>query len=267
MTLTSTGVNLLATTPLGDPTNPGANTEFDINGQHVIKPGSVVSDVVTGVSFTFNGTSTILAPTASITVASSGSQMSSALQDLVAKYNAVSAQVNAQRGSAAGLLIGNPMINQARQALFSLMNTSSSSVSGSVQGLASLGIELSNSGVMSFKSATFSALTASQITDAYSFLGNSTAGPAAMQSQFQQLSDPATGAIKMQQDAWDVTDKRLSAQVLALNTRIAAMQATLQSKLQVADSLLASLTSQQNVLTQSISSLNFTSGYTAKANA
>jgi len=244
--------------------NQGANTVFDLNGLHVINTNAVVTDVAPGVSFTFNGTTTGQ-QTVSVSLASDRSQLSSALQDLVAQYNTVSGQLNAQIGPAAGLLSGNPLIGQARQALFGLMNSSGSS--GSVQGLASLGIELSNSGVMSFKSATFNALTNDQITDAYSFLGAATGGARGMQTRLTQLSDPSTGAIKSQQDSWDATDKRITTQVNDLNNRISAMQATLQSKLQIADTLLASLASQQSILTSSISSLNFSSGYTAKANA
>lgn len=253
LTLTDGGTNLLTST------NQGANTVFDLNGLPVVKSSAVVSDVVPGVSFTFNGTTTT-GQTVGVSLAPDGSKISSALQDLVTKYNAVSGLVNAQIGPAAGLLSGNPLIVQARQAMFSLMNSSGSG--SSVQSLASLGIELDNNGVMSFNSATFNALSSSQIADAYSFLGNTASGPAAMQAQFTQLSDPFSGSIKAQQDQWDATDTRITDQVTDLNTRIAAMQATLQSKLQMADTLIAGLQSTQNMLTSSIQSLNFASyGY------
>lgn len=249
-------------TTLLSATNQGANTVFKLNGLDVIKPSVVVSDVVPGVSFTFNGTTTV-GQTVDIALSSDRSKISTALQDMVAKYNLVSGQVNAQIGPAAGLLSGNPLIGQTRQALFSLVNSSGS---GSVQSLTALGIELSNSGVMSFNSAGFNVLSDSQITDAYTFLASSTAGPSAMQARFTQLSDPVTGAIKAQQDQYDASDKRMTTQVEALTARIALMQATLQSKLQIADSLLASLASQQSMLTSSIQSMNFTSyGYTATA--
>jgi flagellar hook-associated protein 2 len=258
LTLTDSAANLLSAT------NQGANTVFKLNGLDVTKPGTVVDDVVPGVSFAFNGT-TATDQTVNISLASDKTKMATALQDIVSKYNQVSGLLNAQIGPAAGLLSGNSMIIQARQAMFSLVN--SSGASGSVQSLTALGIDLSNSGVMSFNSDRFNALSGSQVADAYSFLSSVTTGPAAMQSKFTQLSDPLNGTIQAQQNQWDATDKRLSTQVDALTTRINAMQATLQSKLQIADTLLAGLTSQQNILTSSISSLNFTSGYTAKANA
>jgi flagellar hook-associated protein 2 len=251
-------------TSLLSATNQGANTVFKLNGLDVTKPGTVVDDVVPGVSFTFNGT-TATDQSVSISLASDRTKLSTALQDIVSKYNQVSGLLNAQIGPAAGLLSGNSLIVQARQAMFSLVN--SSGASSSVQSLTALGIDLSNSGVMSFNSDRFNALSDSQVADAYSFLGSATAGPAAMQSKFTQLSDPLNGTIQAQQNQWDATDKRISKQVDALTERINAMQVTLQSKLQIADTLLAGLSSQQNILSSSISSLNFTSGYTAKANA
>jgi flagellar hook-associated protein 2 len=244
-------------------TNQGANTVFQLNGLNVTKPTTVVSDVVSGVSFTFDGT-TATNQTVDVSLASDSSKISSALQSLVSNYNTLSGLLNAQIGSAAGLLSGNPIIAQTRQAMFSLLNSGTGS--GTVQNLTDLGIELDNNGVMSLNSDTFNALSTTQIADAYTFLGSKTAGPTSMQAQFTQLSDPTTGTIQAQETQWDATDTRLTAQVSALTDRINLMQTTLQSKLQVADSLLASLASTQTMLTSSIQSLNFSSyGYNSTA--
>ena len=160
-------------------TNQGANTVFQLNGLNVTKPGTVVGDVVPGVTFTFNAT-TAVGQTVGISLASDRNKISNALQDIVAKYNVVSGQVNAQIGPAAGLLSGNSMIGQTRQALFSLVNSAGGE--GSVKSLTDLGIELDNSGKMSFNSATFNVLSNNQITDAYSFRVPQRTDPAAMQS-------------------------------------------------------------------------------------
>jgi len=250
-------------TKLLSATNQGANTVFQLNGLNVSKQSTVVSDVVPGITFNFNGLTTS-GQTVDISLASDRSKISTALQDIVTKYNAVSGLVNAQIGPAAGLLSGNPLIVQTRQAMFSLVNSSANG--SSIQSLTDLGIELDNNGKMSFNSATFSALTNNQIADAYSFLGSTTGGPASMQSRFTQLSDPTTGSIKIQEDMWDATDKRLTTQVNDLTERINSMQTALQSKLQAADTLLASMASTQTMLTASIQAMNFTSyGYQSTA--
>jgi flagellar hook-associated protein 2 len=248
-----------AATSLLTDTNQGANTVFDLNGLEVTKSSATVSDVVPGVTFTFAGTTTS-DETVNVSINSDNSKLSAALQSVVANYNTLSGLVNAQIGPSAGLLSGSPLISQARQAMFSLMD--STTTSSGMESLASLGIELDNSGVMSFNSDTFNALTGSQLNGAYGFLASTTTGPTAMQSKLTQLSDPTTGSIEVQQNQWDATDKRLADQVTTLTGRINAMQTSLESKLAVADTLLASLASQQNILTASIQSLNFTSyGY------
>jgi flagellar hook-associated protein 2 len=250
-------------TSLLSATNQGADTVFQLNGLDVTRSSTTVNDLVSGVTFNFKGLTTA-SETVDVSVASDKTQISTALQSLVTNYNSLSGLVNAQIGPAAGLLSGSPLITQTRQAMFSLLNSSSDT--GSVKSLTDLGIELDSSGVMSFNTTTFNALDSTQITDGFSFLASTTAGPAAMQSQFTQLSDPVTGVIKSQQDAWDASDKRITASVADLTLRINVMQTALQSKLQVADSLLASLASTQSMLTASIQSLNFTSyGYQSTA--
>jgi len=65
--------------------------------------------------------------------------------------------------------------------------------------------------------------------------------------------------IKDQQDSYQKTDLELQSQINSLNQRISIMQTALTSQLQQADALEAQLESQQNVLTATIQSLNFTS--------
>jgi flagellar capping protein FliD len=137
---------------------------------------------------------------------------------------------------------------------------------GDVQNLASLGIELSATGQMSFDSSKLEALTDSQLHDALGFLGSATTGLGQLQSSFTQISDPISGTIKAQTDQFDATNKRLTDQISTLTDRINAMQAGLQLQLSAADSLIASLNSQQSLLTSSIQSLNFSSfGYNSTA--
>lgn len=237
-------------------TNPGANTEFKLNGIAVTNRGMIVSGLVAGVTFQIGGT-TSGAETVGITLSSDRSHVSTALQDLVTKYNAVAEQVNAQIGPNAGLLSGNSIIRDVRGAMLMLVNYSGGT--GQVQSLAALGIEMDNTGQMSFNSSTFAMLSDSQITDAFSFLGSANSGFGALRSRFSQISDPVTGTIKAQLDSFAASDKRINDQIAAMTDRITTMQTALQAKLQAADAVLASLESQQNMLTASIQSLNYTS--------
>jgi flagellar hook-associated protein 2 len=273
LTLSANKTGLTTMTLVDDPsgsannilteTNQGANTVFRLNGLDITRSSTSVSDLVSGVTFNFKGL-TAASQTVDVSVASDETQLSAALKSLVTNYNTLSGLVNAQIGPAAGLLSGNSLITQTRQAMFALLNSSGGS--GSVKSLSDLGIEMSNAGAMSFNSTTFDALDSTQISDAFNFLASNTAGPAKMQAQLKQLCDPLTGAIKSQQDTWDAADKRITESVADLTARITTMQTALQLKLQKADSLLASLASTQSLLTASIQSLNYTSyGYSSKS--
>lgn len=244
-----------AATNLLTSTNQGANTNFDLNGVHVSKPGTLISTVIPGVTLTINGTTT---GTEKITVAlsSSRSKLSSALQDLAAKYNSTAGQVNAQIGPTAGLLSGSSLIRQTRQAMLSLVNFGGAG--GDLRSLAELGIELSSTGQMSLNTDTFNSLSDSQIESVFQFLGSDENGLSAITEKFTQISDPISGAVRQQNDQFALTDKRINEQVQAITERISVMQLSLKSKLQKADSLLASLTSQKSLLTASVDSLNYT---------
>ena len=243
-----------ADTNLLSANNQGANTDFDLNGVHVSKSTSFINDVVPGVTFSILDTTTG-GETVSLTIASDRSKLSAALQQFATNYNGVREQLNAQIGSNAGLLSGDFLIREVQGRLRSLVSYEGGS--GTVTSLGALGIEFNSDGVASFNSEVFNSLTASQITDAFSFLGSATTGFAASASRLTTISDNVTGLAKIQLDKYEETDDRISEQVTLLSARLTAMQTALSAKLQAADTLLASLQSQQTVLDASIQSLNY----------
>ena len=253
LTDNSSGNNLLSQT------NQGTDAKFLLNGKQVDRPTNTISDLISGTTLNILGT-TAANQTIGINFTSSTGSLSSALQTLVANYNTLAGQVNAQMGSNAGLLSGNSIVYEVRGAMMQLVNYYGGS--GSVHGLADLGISMSTTGQMSFDPTQLQSLSASQVADAFNFLGSATAGLGSVASAFSQISDPITGTIKAQQDAWQAADTRLTDQISTMTDQVNSMQTALSAQLQAADSLIASLQSQQNVLTSSIQSLNFSSyGY------
>ena len=268
---TSTGQKAiqLIEDPTGTPTqlltsaNPGTNAEFFINGAHVVSATNLINSVVPGLTFTIAG-QTALNQTVTVSAGQDPTQLSSALQDFVTKYNAVTSQLNAQIGPAAGMLTGNPLIWQVQAALRGLVNYNGT---GTTKSLMDLGIELDNTGKMSFNQNTsdptrhiaFNSLSSAQIAGAFTFLGSPTTGFGGLSTTLAQFSDSITGAIKAQQDQFDAANTRISDQVSAMTARVNAMQAGLTAKLQAADAQLAAMQTQQQILTSSIQSLTFSS--------
>ncbi len=258
--------------PTGAPTqlltsaNPGANADFYVNGAHVVSASNLINNVIPGLTFTIAGP-TDVNQTVTVSAAQDPAQLSSALQDFVAKYNAVTSQLNAQIGPAAGLLTGNPLIWQVQAALRGLVNYNGT---GAIKSLMDLGIEVDDTGKMSFNQNTtdptrhiaFNSLSSANIAAAFTFLGSPTTGFGQLSATLSQFSDPLLGAIKVQQDQFDAANTRISDQVTAMTERVNAMQASLSAKLQAADTQLAAMQTQQQVLTSSIQSLTFSSfGY------
>src|SRR6266849_5226381 len=99
----------------------GANADFYVNGAHVTSQTNVFSNVIPGVTFTIVG-QTSGAEAVTLSAASDSTQLSNALQDFVSKYNAVGALLNAQIGTAAGLLTGNSLIYNIQSELRGLVN-------------------------------------------------------------------------------------------------------------------------------------------------
>jgi flagellar hook-associated protein 2 len=238
--------------------NQGKNTSFNLNGIPISEPSTTINDVVPGLTFNFLGT-TAPNETVSVNLATDRSQISSALQTLVSGYNALSAQENTEFGTGGGLLSGNNIIYQLRQAMSSIVQYQGS---GSMGNLANIGIEMDRSGKMSLNQQTFNSLTDSQISSSLQLFGSSTTGIGGLQQAFNSLTDPITGTMQQQQSQWNTTSTNLANQIATKNTQILAMEQTLNRQLQAADAIAAKLTSQQSMLTASITSLNYTSyGY------
>jgi flagellar hook-associated protein 2 len=234
--------------------NQGSNAVFQLNGIGVDKPSNTVNDVVPGATFTI-ANKTATGAKVTLTLASDPTQLSSALQDFATKYNAAVDAVAAQVGKSGGSLVGDFIVRQIQQ---ELRQVNTFQGSGTIQSLADLGLQFGSDGKISFNTSTFNKLTDSQISGAFTFLGSTTTGLGGLSLQFAQLTDPTTGLIKNQQDAYAATDKRLQTNISDLTARISRLQANLTRQLQAADALQAQLTSQQQALNATIQSLNYT---------
>jgi len=234
--------------------NQGANTEFKLNGVAVSKKSTFINDVVPGVTFNILGT-TSGSESVTVTLASDRTKMRSALQTFVANYNNVVDQVDQQIGPNAGLLAGDSLVREIQDGLRTL--TRYEGTSGSIKNLASLGIELDKTGKMSLNTETFDGLSSSQVAAGFSFLGSTTEGFGGLVSRLDAIADPVTGLVRIQTDRYDATDARLQDSILAVTERITAMSAALTTRLQAADALLGTLSSQQSLVDASIQSLKF----------
>ncbi len=237
--------NLLATT------DNGSNAEFKVNGVAVSKSSNLINDVVSGVTFTIVSTTAAL-ETVSLSLSSNRSTLSSRLQTFVAAYNDVLANADAQIGEAAGLLTGDTLVRETKEALRTLTGYKGT---GGVKSLAELGVGFGSDGKATFDATAFAALSDSSIQNSFTFLGSTSTGFGALKSRLTQLSDPVTGLIAVQNTKYDETDKRIAKRVEDLTARLSALQRSSAERLQTMDALLGSLQSQQTIIEASYKSL------------
>lgn len=250
-TLTLKDDPLGTNTDLLTATNQGKDTVFELNGIPITRQSNTVNDLIPGLAFT------LVAPTASpvtLSLSTDRSRISTALQDFVSNYNAATAAVGQQVGPAAGLLSGDFLVRQIQEQLRQVSAYSGSTAT--VRGFGALGVSFDATGKATFDADVFAQLPDSTITDAFTFFGSATTGLGELAGSITQITDPVSGLAKIQQDSYDQTDIRLNKQISLLTEQIGVMQNTLSAKLQAADALLAQLSSQQQILTASIQSVN-----------
>jgi len=245
-----------ANTNLITSTNQGSNAVFTLNGVPVTKSDNVINNVIAGVTFTIEKRTTLTAPTVTLSLTTDATQLQSAIQDFVTKYNSLVDQVGAQVGPSAGLLSGDFIVREVQS---DLRKVTSYQGTGSIQSFSDLGIQAGSDGKLTFDTNVFSALSNSQITSAFDFLGSPTTGFGALADKFSQITDPTSGLIKLEQDGFEAADKRIQSSIGDLNDRISQLQTSMTTRLQAADALQAQLASQQQQLSAILQSLNFTS--------
>ena len=234
--------------------NQGADTVFKLNGVEVSKKSTFINDVVPGVTFNILGTTTG-SESVSVSLATDRTKLRAALQNFAGAYNQVAGQVDGQIGPNAGLLSGDFFVRETQETLRSL--TRYEGASGAIRSLGALGIELDRQGKMSFNAESFDALSSSQVSAGFTFLGSTTSGFGGLVKKLDGITDPVTGLAKLQTDRYDSTDARLVNDIAAISERINNMQRSLSARLQAADALLGQLSSQQSLVDASIQGLKF----------
>lgn len=231
--------------------NQGADTVFKLNGAPVSTSSTQIANIIPGVTFNILGT-TGVGGSVDITLGTDRTAVADALETLVAAYNTLRDQVDAQFGENAGLLTGNYLVRLVEDDMRQLAGFLGG---GSVGSLADLGIECDRTGHMSLDRSVFNALPDSSMSALFSFLGDGSTGFSGLADLFTQISDPVNGLAKLQMDQYDATDQRLTDEIAETTDQINRMQEGLSAKLTAADALLGTLESEQKIVDASIQSL------------
>lgn len=233
-------------------TTPGSNAEFKLNGQSISSNSNNIGSAVDGLAFTLNET-TAADETITISVQPSRNTLKAAIQTFVAAYNKLREAVDAQSGEQAGSLSGDRMVYEVQSRMRAIVGASGPDGSSS---LAKAGLSLGADGKMSFDDSAVAWMSDSSLESTFVLLGTAPGALGDIAKDLEQLSDPVTGLISYELSSYDLTDKRISAQIETLSARVTATQTTLFAQLQAADALLAQLEGQRTIIEASVESLN-----------
>jgi flagellar hook-associated protein 2 len=190
-----------------------------------------------------------------VTVVRSTSALSDAVSGFADAYNAVVDEIGKQRGQNAGPLQGNSILQTVSQALTSMSTYSTSS--GSVNGLAALGLDLGTDGHLTYSMLTLAGTDISNSNGVNAFLGSSTTGGflQAATNVLSGLEDPATGLIKTAEDNMKSQLADLLTTITTKQASVEQLQIDLENKMAAADALLATAEQQYSFMNQMLTAM------------
>jgi flagellar hook-associated protein 2 len=186
-----------------------------------------------------------------ITVNGTDSALSSALSSFASAYNQVVTDLQSQRGQNAGPLQGQSILSEITQAIGNMATYFTSSSSG-VNGLAGLGLSLSENGQLTFDSQTLDSAYNANPAAVTSFLGSASGGGwlESATNTRTNLIDPNTGLVTNEETNLQSQSTSIGNQITAKQSQVTSLQTTLQNQMAAADALISTLEQQDNFLTQ-----------------
>jgi len=234
-------------TDLMSPLSSGALAEYKVNGSStdVTSTSSQVT-LSPGLTVTIQPDATA-GSSATVTVTTDYSGLSTALSSFVSAYNSAVTAVQAQTGQNAGALSGDSTVYQLENILDNIAEYTGSG-SGSVNSLTDLGLDLDSTGQLSFDSSTFSSLNT---TDIQSFLGSASTGGFLQMATNAATSatDNSTGIIENNVSALQTQITNENSLISNQQDMITNMETNLETKLSAADAAIATLESEKTYFT------------------
>jgi flagellar hook-associated protein 2 len=231
--------DLLTTVQTGDvaqyTVNGNGNTLTSTSDQITLAPGLTATLVSANPNETVN-----------ITVGASEGNLSTALSNFASAYNSAFSAVQNETGQNGGALSGESIVYELQQALSQIATYTASS--GSVQDMSDLGLDLSNSGTLSFNATQFDSQSASGIQQ---FLGNLTSGGflQAANNAISGVADPTTGMLVTQYASVGTQITSDQSEISDDQTQVNLIQTNLQQQLSAADAAIAVLQEQNSFYT------------------
>jgi flagellar capping protein FliD len=247
----TTTLDLQKVTSLQKPQTTGELAQYEVDGGEAVQSDSPVVTVSNGVQLD------LLAKTTSpvdVTVTRPTSTLVTALTTFTSDYNAAATAIGSQHGQSAGALQGQAILSTLSEALSSISTYSSS---GSVNGLASLGLTLGDNGQLTFAPLTLMGTDLSDSSGVTAFLGSATSGfIEAATNALNNLEASNTGIVKMTESNLQTQISGIGTQITNKQNQVAALQLQLQDQMSQADAMISSMEQQSSYLQEMFTAEN-----------
>ena len=237
-------------------TSAASDAQFTLNGIAVTSHSNTVSDAIDDVTLELTGTTST--PTTLKITEDFSKNIQSALESFVTAYNAAYSTMSSLGAydpttKVAGNLQGNSTLRfamtQIRQTLFSTTTDDSGSA---YQTLSNIGVSVSASGSLSLDSTKLAAAIAADPNAVTSLVSN-------VGTQYDALVSKLTGtdgSISVATNGWKKSVSDLEDQQERLSLRLETIEARYRARFAALDTLVSSLSSTGDFLTNYISGLN-----------
>jgi flagellar hook-associated protein 2 len=219
-----------------------------------------LTNVINGVTINLNGASS---SPVTLTVALDPTQVESNLATFVQQFNTLVSEIgtytqfntNTNQG---GLLLGDQTTQEIQSILYNVVNNSSVSGAGPYTSLADIGISIGDNAQLSFDTDTFSAAFASDPNAVQTLFSQTTLGANntstgtglgyLISNAVTQLTDPVSGIISLQENTLSTRIQNYTTYYNELNQQVQNQKLLLETQFANLETNLASLQSQQQVL-------------------
>ncbi len=221
----------------------GSYVQYQVNGQPStpINSSSRTITLSTGLSVNL-----LAIGTANIAVSQSVSGISSAITPFVNAYNALTDELNKNRGQNGGALSGQSIVYQLQNDLQNLANYTASS--GNVTSLTQLGVTFDQNGHLQFAPTTFDQAAPS---DVLSFFGSETGSGflQATQNAVTGITDPSTGILPAATQSITTDISNIGTQITNAQQQADTIQTSLTAQMAAADAAISTMEQQAYEMT------------------
>lgn len=243
-------------------TQPAQDAQFSVNGINITRGSNTITDAVSGVTLNLTKGTPANPATTILTVGQDSSAASNAVNAFVQAYNSALALIKTDSAfdmttQKAAVLTGDSTVRSLQMQLSDTLHTVVTGVAGGIGSLADVGVNLNTDGTLAVDSIKLNAALTDPNKDVTSLFTQTTSGNEGIAVQFQTVlrSIAGTGGmIDVRTSGISASIKTNSASQDALNQRLTLLEARYRAQFAALDSLMSSMQSTSQYLTQQFSS-------------